>query len=206
MRILHYILGLPPTRSGGLTQYAVDLMKVQKEEGDEVSCLYPGRYAWWRSQCKIQKKDPFYGIKVFEVLNPPIIPLLYGIANPDYILRRKSVLSENTMKAFYEQCKPEILHVHTWMGFPKELLFFLKKEGVKIIFTSHDYFGICPKANLIDTVGNICLYPCDRHCPECNRKSPSLLFLRMRNSRIFFLSKSNVVLKKILEFIKKKNE
>ena len=32
MKILHYFLGFPPYRSGGLTKYAFDLMTAQVEE------------------------------------------------------------------------------------------------------------------------------------------------------------------------------
>ena len=37
MRILHYALGFPPWRTGGLTKYCVDLMLTQKEQGYEVA-------------------------------------------------------------------------------------------------------------------------------------------------------------------------
>ena len=43
MRILHYALGFPPWRTGGLTKYCVDLMLTQKEQGYEVALLWPGR-------------------------------------------------------------------------------------------------------------------------------------------------------------------
>ena len=33
MRILHYALGFPPYRSGGLTKWCVDLMIQQAKEG-----------------------------------------------------------------------------------------------------------------------------------------------------------------------------
>ena len=39
MRILHYALGFPPWRTGGLTKYCVDLMLTQKEQGYEVRKL-----------------------------------------------------------------------------------------------------------------------------------------------------------------------
>lgn len=36
MKIIHYFLGFPPYRSGGLTKYAFDLMKAQVNDGHEV--------------------------------------------------------------------------------------------------------------------------------------------------------------------------
>ena len=43
MRILHYSLGLPPYRSGGLTKYCTDLMVEQAKSNDEIFLLFPGR-------------------------------------------------------------------------------------------------------------------------------------------------------------------
>mgnify|MGYP001344578015 CR=1 FL=1 len=37
MRILHYGLGFPPYRTGGLTKYCVDLMLIQKKMGHDVA-------------------------------------------------------------------------------------------------------------------------------------------------------------------------
>ena len=41
MNILHYSLGLPPYRSGGLPKYTEDLIKEQIVQGDKVGLLYP---------------------------------------------------------------------------------------------------------------------------------------------------------------------
>ena len=38
MKILHYFLGFPPYRTGGLTKYAYDLMQAQVADGNEVIC------------------------------------------------------------------------------------------------------------------------------------------------------------------------
>ncbi len=43
MKVLHYALGFPPYRSGGLTKFCVDLMIQQKKEGHTVAMLWPGQ-------------------------------------------------------------------------------------------------------------------------------------------------------------------
>jgi len=43
MRILHYFLGFPPYRTGGMTRFANDLMNTQKKEGNEVIAIWPGK-------------------------------------------------------------------------------------------------------------------------------------------------------------------
>ena len=42
MRILHYSLGFPPYRRGGLTKYCLDLMAAQEMQGNVVAMCWPG--------------------------------------------------------------------------------------------------------------------------------------------------------------------
>ena len=42
MRILHYALGFPPWRTGGLTKYCVDLMLTQKNRDMKSHYYGPG--------------------------------------------------------------------------------------------------------------------------------------------------------------------
>ena len=42
MRILHYSLGLPPYRSGGLTKYCTDLMIEQAKSDNQILLMFPG--------------------------------------------------------------------------------------------------------------------------------------------------------------------
>ena len=46
MVIMHYFLGFPPYRSGGLTRYCVDLMDIQRKKGDSVIALWPGEISF----------------------------------------------------------------------------------------------------------------------------------------------------------------
>lgn len=46
MKILHYALGFPPYRSGGLTKYCIDLLLAQKEAGHDVAMMWPGAFSF----------------------------------------------------------------------------------------------------------------------------------------------------------------
>ena len=43
MTIIHYLMGLPPVRGGGLIQYAADLAKEQQQAGHQVFFCSPVR-------------------------------------------------------------------------------------------------------------------------------------------------------------------
>lgn len=197
MTILHYTLGLPPQRSGGLTKYATDLILEQQNSLDIVLLLYPSGYKWWSRKISFSKSNIKSGICSVRLKNTPPVPLLYGIKSPkDFISKR--LLSESEMERFYSEVKPDVFHVHTLMWLPKELLHFLKAKGVKLIFTTHDYFGICPKVNLIDCNSDVCSGISPQKCAKCNINAKSTLYLRLRNSKLALKLKNIAFLKNIL--------
>ena len=81
MRILHYALGFPPWRTGGLTKYCVDLMLTQKEQGYEVALLWPGRIGLIDKRVRIRKRENWKEIGSYELVNPLPIALDEGILN-----------------------------------------------------------------------------------------------------------------------------
>jgi glycosyltransferase involved in cell wall biosynthesis len=184
MKILHYSLGLPPYRSGGLTKYATDLVQSQKSKGDTVSLLFPGDYTFWKKPTmKIVQEPSSFGVAIFELKNPTPVPLLHGVKNPSDIYKPSQKISNQDLEFFYNLIQPEVFHIHTLMGLPLELVVFLKEKGVKIILTSHDYYGLCPKVNFINEKKEICDTPNGKNCAICNSTSSSSLFLRLRNSK-----------------------
>lgn len=196
MNILHYTLGLPPTRSGGLTKYATDLMVMQSERHN-VTLLYPGGYNLFRRSGKLIHKSPYGKIRVYAIQNPVIVPLLYGISNPDEISDNHKRISRERLEQFFHEVHPDILHLHTMMGLPIELLLFLKEKEVKVVYTSHDYFGLCPKVNFINQERLLCLGASGERCAKCNATAPSPLFLRVRYSQWLLSLKNNRWLRKI---------
>ena len=193
MHILHYSLGLPPYRSGGLTKYATDLMIAQVSNGDIVSLLYPGDYIFWLfSQTYIKKNNTYNGISVFEIINPPPVPLLHGVLTPNDIRIPKKTLSGKAIKQFYNNINPEVFHIHTLMGLPLELILYFREKGVKILFTSHDCYGLCLKVNFINQNGVFCNSPGGTLCALCNKDAPCSLFLRVRNSKYLLRYKTKL--------------
>jgi glycosyltransferase involved in cell wall biosynthesis len=182
MNILHYILGTPPYRSGGLTKYAIDLMMEQRESNNNVSALYPGDFVPLNHSKTYITTKKWNGFTLYEIKNPSPIPLLYGVKNPLSIFNPQRTLSEKEMDFLYKKVHPEIFHIHTLMGLPIELLSYLKNKNVKLIYTTHDYYGLCPKVNFINHNGNLCETADGKHCSICNAESPSNNFLMFRNS------------------------
>lgn len=184
MNIIHYTLGLYPKRTGGLNRYATDLMLEQSKKHN-VSVIMPGKWQPWRFNCFLYKDGRVDRIMCYKLGNALPSPLLYGIRYPSAFYHKG--FSRKSFERFYETVKPDILHLHTLMGLPEDALAFFKDKGVRIVYTSHDYFGICPKVNLINSEGELCEGPAPERCAVCNRLAPSTIFLRIRNSELAFM-------------------
>ena len=148
MRILHYLHGLPPVRGGGLVKYALDLAEMQSKS-DDVALLLPGpiSYAKKRRKCVSIKADgEWKDIPKYRINNPLPVPMGNGILD----IKMYTVPCDVAVyMRFLEGYKPDVIHVHTFMGLHKEFLEAVKKLAVPVVYTTHDYFGICPIANLL---------------------------------------------------------
>lgn len=198
MKILHISLGLPPYRTGGLTKYSVDLMHSQGQE-HQVFLLYPGKFTL--SKRTAVKKNKSYGnISVYELINPLPIPLLNGINRPEHFMKE---IDPKVYEEFLIELKPEVIHVHTLMGIHKEFFETAKRLEIKIVFTTHDYFGLCPKVNLMDSKGEVCNdFDDGKSCIECNVNALSLPMIHVMQSYPYrYLKESSIV--KSLRKIKK---
>lgn len=181
MKILHYTLGIYPHRTGGLNRYATDLL-IEQSKYHEVSVLMPGAWRPWLNKCRISNGEFHNGYSSFKLINALPLPLLYGIHNSKDFVGHS--ISNKSFEKFYAAVMPDVLHLHTLMGMPEDALKFFKEKGVKIVYTSHDYFGICPKVNLINNNGLLCEGPEAERCALCNFDAPSTWFLRIRNSSV----------------------
>lgn len=197
MNILHYSLGLPPYRSGGLVKYAMDLMLAQRRQGHNTQLLWPGRIHDFSDRISIKKQNNYLyeeGISLenFELLNPLPVPLLSGITAFKEYMQTKNPIA---MRDFLVEENIEIAHIHTLMGLPKEFVELCRELGIKTVFTSHDFFGLCAKWNLHKD-GCPCLEDdrC-RDCILCNRGAFSLKQVKFLQSPLYRKMKESPILK-----------
>ncbi len=180
MTIIHYLLGVPPYRSGGLTRYALDLAAAQKEH--HIVLLHPrgqdltGR--WHIRQCK-----PYKGMTVYGIINPLPVPLLYGVRQPEDFLREDNISIEE-ITSFIDAIRPDVIHLHTLMGLPRLFLQVAHERQIRLIFTTHDYYGLCLRVNNVTSSGQLCTHSDASHCAACNAIAPSTTFLRLRNEPV----------------------
>ena len=182
MKILHYALGFPPYRTGGLTKYCMDLMIAQKEQGDEVALLWPGKIGLLNHKLSIKKGKDIENIQNFEIINPLPVALDEGITEISSYIASADI---EVYRKLLDNYKPDVIHLHTLMGLHKEFLVVAKDLGIKTVFTTHDYYGLCPKVTFFYK-GNVCDNDngC-RNCIECNQSSLSIQKIMLLQSPLY---------------------
>ncbi len=198
MKILHYFLGFPPYRSGGMTKYAFDLMQGQVETGKDVYALWPGRFSFFSKRMSFKIHKDVHGIKNFELINPLPVPLDEGIKDFQAYTKK---CDGNVVKQFLENISPNVIHIHTLMGLPREFIDIACSLEIRTLFTSHDYFGICPKVNLFKR--GLC---CDddhqcHDCVKCNQSALSIKKIKFLQSPLYRGIKSL----KLVRYFRKKH-
>lgn len=192
MKILHYTVGLNENRGGGLTKYVDDLATSQTRD-NSVMLLYPGEYRILNNRVKIEREKNKGKIAVFSIINPLSLPMLFGLKDKNY-LKKKTPIS--IWYDFLKDNKVDIIHLHTLMGLYEEFIDAAKELGIPMVYTTHDYFGLCPKQtfiynNKICENWNSCV-----DCPKCNMHAFSKKKTFIIHSKLFCkLRKNNLFLK-----------
>lgn len=194
MKILHYFLGFPPYRTGGLTKYAFDLAKSQVTDGNEVLALWPGQIKNYSAQPSIKEGKKIDGIRNLELINPLPVSLDEGINEFESFTKTCDI---NIYISFLQKEKPDVIHIHTLMGLHREFVQVANQLKIRTIFTSHDYFGLCPKVTLY-RYGECCDNDdgC-RNCIQCNLHPLSLKKIQLMQSPLYRWAKDTPVVKKL---------
>ena len=198
MKILHYALGFPPYRSGGLTKLCVDLMVQQTKEGHTVAMLWPGQMGFVNKKVAIKKRENVklsgQDIQSFEVINP--LPVSFDEGIVDIAAFTKNVETE-VYRRLLENFQPDVIHVHTLMGLHRSFLEAAKDKKIRLVFTAHDFFPICPKVTMFRH-GAVCdcVQDCE-NCGVCNVTALSINKIKTLQSPIYRALKDSKIVKKL---------
>lgn len=199
MRVMHVSLGLPPLRTGGMTRYCTELALAQVAHGDEVALLYPGRFLLGGTRVVTSNWN---GIRTYEIVNPLPVSLVYGVAEPERFTRPCG--DPGAYACLLDGFAPEVIHVHCFQGIHREFFQLAKERGIPLLFTTHDYYPVCPRCTLITSSGNEC-DSCGSavSCAACNEGS-GMTFTRslIMQSRAYALLKSSRLVAVVGRYVK----
>lgn len=198
MKILHYALGFPPYRSGGLTKLCVDLMVQQAVEGHTVAMLWPGQMGFINKKTVIRKQKNVrlkeQSIQSFEIVNPLPVPFDEGIAD---IAEFTKDVGKRVYEELLDKFQPDVIHVHTLMGLHKSFLQVAKDKKIRLVFTAHDFFSVCPKVTVYRH-GAVCgsVQTCEE-CGVCNATALSFNKVKILQSPLYRKLKNSPMVKKL---------
>lgn len=200
MKILQYTLGLPPYRRGGLPQYSTDLSEELAHQGEKVTVLYPGKMRLKDSpNLQFKNKRSNYSFEVVEMVNPLPVSLGLGIdmAKPYFEKREKSDIEK-----FLTTLAPDVIHIHTLMGLPIEFLEVAHENKIKIVYTTHDFYGLCPKMLEPNSKELLRFRKCTYDCMVC-KDGPSISKIKVMQSHFYERMKNTSLMQKVRQKQKK---
>ena len=181
MKVIHFLLGMPPLRKGGLPKYALSLIACQQKMGYDIEIVVPGPFDK-SGRTQMKKWKDFAGIPCYRIVNGLPVSNEYGIRDISVFMKP---LPESVFEEWFAGKQADIVHVHSLMGLPAEFLEAARKMSVKIVMTTHDFFGICPKITLFKK-GELC-DSCDwADCSECCQNAHSLKRLKFMVSDLYW--------------------
>ena len=200
MKILHVSLGLPPLRTGGLTRYCSELMEAQVAAGEQVSLVYPGRFLPGPVRFR---RGQWRGVETFELINPLPVALTFGVAEPDAFIA--PCRNADVFERIIRDIAPDVVHVHSFMGVYREFFQVVKRLGVPMAFTTHDYYPMCPRCTFIDAAGAPCAGgPCPEICATCCRGGMTKRKSLVMQSGIYSRLKATRLLKRASSAVKER--
>ena len=175
-------------------------MYAQAEKGHKVMMMWPGKmnltghFVRFKRSKNVQKVGretvPFESI---EMINPLPVPLDEGILEVDKYM--EPCPNPEVFEKILREINPDAIHIHTFQGLYPELLIVAKELGIKTVFTTHDYFAICPKTTLFRD-GDVCNGDCGK-CAGCNKDALSVNKIKILQSGIYRNLKDSAIVKKL---------
>ena len=191
MKILQYTLGLPPFRRGGLPRYSTDL-SVELAKTNEVYLMYPGQINPYSNKIKLVERKDKYPFQTIEMKNPLPVSLGLGIQDEDSYMDQRDI---SALKDLIKNLQPDVVHFHTIMGMPKEFFEYLHSNNIKTVYTTHDFYGLCPKMLVNDPKEALKTSKCSYDCMLCN-VGPSYKKIVIMQSHLYAKLKNNKIIKK----------
>lgn len=193
MKILHVTIANPMLNQGGLNRYCKELMECEESLGHSVFAIYPGLIN--KKKIEIKKVNSKY----YTINGALPVALTYGIDDPKrYMRTADTVIYEKWLK-FY---KYDIIHVHSIQGIHKEFFDAAKLLGIPMVFTTHDYYPICMKCNLVDDKNKICNECSPYKCHGCNAFGGlSIRTQIIRQSRLYSYIKNKKFFVELLKHV-----
>lgn len=158
MKICYVSNLYPPFVLGGAEVYVRNIAEEFAKRGDRVIVITtsPNRRSYI---------EYINNVKVYRINPTNLYPMYTHVNQPDYLKPLWHTIdiwnphSFRVIKSILVKEKPDVVHVHNFKGLSLSVFDAVKSLNLPLIFTAHDYSLICPRANLLNSHGEICCNP-----------------------------------------------
>lgn len=172
-------------RGGGANGYAQALALEQVRLGHEVASLSagteevpgvdPGTHNPFAGRCAVRRHHDWRGIKVFEVINSPVLaPGVFQFRDP--LPEISSPELEAEVSRFMGLIRPDVVHFHNIEGFSAGCIRAVRGgdgAGPRVVFSLHNYHTVCPQVYLMRRGRLACHdFRSGLECAECAKALP----------------------------------
>ncbi|GFZ26172.1 glycosyltransferase [Lactobacillus corticis] len=176
-----------------MPQYSLDISQ-ELGKTNEVYLLYPGKIRLFqKNKLHLVKENSDFNFQVYEMQNP--LPVTLGLGVSD----EQSLMEERDIKEFTDfiaNVNPDVFHIHTLMGLPKECLDYLNAKKIKTVYTTHDFYGLCPKTLSKSPLKELRSEKCSYDCMLC-MPGPSSKKLFVMQSHLYKQVKNTKLIKRL---------
>jgi glycosyltransferase involved in cell wall biosynthesis len=151
MKILYVCHGFPPIEKAGAETYSLHLAKSFSAKHDV--------HVFTRTGDKNSKEysirdEVVEGVKVRRIVNNFLDVNRFSryYINEDI---------EAEFKRFFNDVNPDIVHIQHLVGLSSTIVDVINQRQVPVVMHLHDYYYLCPRVQLIDSLENICEGPRD---------------------------------------------
>ncbi len=164
MRVLFLTYDHPLRGRSGVAAYCRDLLRALQGRGVEVVHLYSCDRGWTVGPRLRQWTEE--GVRFAALVNSPAPPAL-SLDRPLQDCGHPGL--DRLFAAFLREVQPDVVHVHTLMGFTGSLVRVAKGLGVPVVASLHDFWPLCAQVSLVRRDGMACTGPeggvnCARFC------------------------------------------
>lgn len=163
---------------GGVNGYCQSLALSLVKRGHDVVSLFggttfvPSPTPEQTSPCFIRRHDDWLGVRVFEVINSPVMaPSIVQYQQP--LGEVSSPELEAEVSRLFGLIQPDVVHFQNIEGFSIGCVDAARAAGARVIFSLHNYHTICPQVYLMQGHKRVCHDSDHGHnCAECIETKP----------------------------------
>ncbi len=147
LRLLYVVHGFPPDTWAGTEVYTLNLAQEMRRRGHDVTILTRAPAAGDEPEFSL-REDEFEGLRVFRMTH-----------RLDHASLKESYVKEGpeaTFRQVLDRVEPDLVHFQHLIHLSAKLVEIARGRGLATVVTCHDYWGLCPRVQMIRPDGSIC--------------------------------------------------